>query len=228
MKDKFTTIDIGDARYSRDREPEACPLCHHAVSAHQFEWAVTWHRDGTILEIVFRCPRADCGRLFVGRYRAKAPLPGSGIHVGSLVLFEVVPRLPEPPHFPEEIGNISPLFVEIFSEASAAESYGLKQIAGVGYRKALEFLIKDYCVRTQPADEEQIKKAPLGDCISRFVDDPRVKECARRAVWLGNDETHYVRKWADKDVGDLKALIELSVGWIHNCELTERYLAGMR
>jgi hypothetical protein len=33
--------------------------------------------------------------------------------------------------------------VEIAQQASDAEQYGLDQIAGVGYRKALEFLIKD-------------------------------------------------------------------------------------
>lgn len=27
-----------------------------------------------------------------------------------------------------------------------------------------------------------------------------------RAAWLGNDETHYVRKWPEKDVKDLKSL----------------------
>jgi hypothetical protein len=112
-------------------------------------------------------------------------------------------------------------------QASAAESYGLKQIAGVGYRKALEFLIKDYCTYTRPADEAEIRKVFLGECINRFVDDPKVKDCARRAVWLGNDETHYERKWADKDVGDLKTLINLTVLWIHSCELTKQYLAEM-
>jgi hypothetical protein len=33
-------------------------------------------------------------------------------------------------------------------------------------------------------------------------------------VWLGNDETHYVRKWENKDINDLKRLIAMTVAWV--------------
>lgn len=48
-----------------------------------------------------------------------------------------------------------------------------------------------------------------------------------RAVWLGNDETHYVRKWEEKDVNDLKLLVRLTVNWIDNVLLTKKYIADM-
>ncbi len=38
-----------------------------------------------------------------------------------------------------------------------------------------------------------------------------VKETAKRASWLGNDETHYLRKWEGKDLEDLKELLRLVV-----------------
>jgi hypothetical protein len=50
---------------------------------------------------------------------------------------------------------------------------------------------------------------------------------AQRAVWLGNDETHYERRWEDKDIDDLKRLITLTVNWIHNDLLTEAVIADM-
>ena len=40
--------------------------------------------------------------------------------------------------------------------------------------------------------------------ISRYIDDSNIKNVAKRAVWLGNDETHYIRKWEDKDLSFLK------------------------
>jgi hypothetical protein len=55
-----------------------------------------------------------------------------------------------------------------------------------------------------------------------------VKACAKRAAWLGNDETHYVRKWTDKDVRDLKILITLTINWINNVLLTRKYTAEMQ
>lgn len=43
-------------------------------------------------------------------------------------------------------------------------------------------------------------------------------------MWLGNDETHYVRKWEASDISDLKMLIDLTAHWMTSELLTERYL----
>ena len=75
--------------------------------------------------------------------------------------------------------------------------------------------------------KENIKKKFLNNCIQEDVSDERIKSVARRAVWLGNDETHYVRIWADKDVSDLKKLIDLTVRWIENEVETAKLLEDM-
>jgi hypothetical protein len=228
MNQEFHFVDVNGVRYSHDRDPEICPLCHHAIHAQQETWhLVHWYKGpDPELEIVFRCPRATCQRLFIARYRAGLT-EGRHTSGGLFSLAKVLPRVPRTPNLPPTIRTISPGFVLIYTEAGAAEADDLKQIAGVGYRKALEFLIKDYCVHTRPSSEEEIKQSFLGTCINNFVDDPRVKECARRAAWLGNDETHYLRRWADKDMNDLKLLIELTIAWIQSAELTKQYLADM-
>ena len=63
--------------------------------------------------------------------------------------------------------------------------------------------------------------------INKYVDDVRIKEVAKRAVWLGNDETHYVRQWDDKDIHSLKTLIDLTVHWIEAEEMTKSILKEM-
>ena len=63
----------------------------------------------------------------------------------------------------------------------------------------------------------------LANCIKEFVTDERIKSVAKRAVWLGNDETHYVRKWETKNLVDLKKLISLTVHWIEMEKLTESF-----
>lgn len=100
---------------------------------------------------------------------------------------------------------------------------------GVGYRKALEFLIKDYLISKETDAQKigKIKNQFLGNCIQEDVQDRNIKEVAKRAVWLGNDETHYTRVWAGKDVNNLKQLIELTVRWIENEIETERVLQEM-
>lgn len=130
--------------------------------------------------------------------------------------------------FSDTICAISSNFPKIYNEALSAEQMGLKEICGVGYRKALEFLIKDYVMRGKKEEEqEKIKKMQLVDCIAKYVDNENVKAVARRATWLGNDETHYVRKWGEKDVSDLKNLILLTLWWIEQTVKTEELLCDM-
>ncbi len=68
----------------------------------------------------------------------------------------------------------------------------------------------------------------LSTCIDKFVTSPEIKICAKRAAWLGNDETHYVRRWVDKDIENLKELILLTVNWIHSSILTQKYEKEMQ
>jgi hypothetical protein len=138
------------------------------------------------------------------------------------------PANPVAPLIPQEVAKVSPQFVEIFTQASKAEAFNLGAVAGVGYRKALEFLVKDYCVTKSPGKEDDVKKRPLAQVIEAYVDNENIKQCAKRAVWLGNDETHYVRTWIDKDIKDLKLLIKLTVGWIEHAIITEKLIEDMQ
>ena len=104
----------------------------------------------------------------------------------------------------------------------------MSEVCGIGYRKALEFLIKDYCVSSQTDDAEKIRKMMLMQCINQYITDTNIKECATRAVWLGNDETHYQRKWKGKDIGDLKLLINLVIHWVVSSLMTKEYMQSMQ
>jgi hypothetical protein len=130
--------------------------------------------------------------------------------------------------FSEEVSELSPTFVEIYNQALAAEAANLQHLTGIGLRKALEFLVKDFAIKEHPGDQVAIEKTQLGPCIDNYITDANVKECAKRAAWLGNDETHYVRKWTDRDVRDLKVLITLTINWINNVLLTRKYTKEMQ
>jgi hypothetical protein len=168
------------------------------------------------VQVAFRCPRIECHRLFIMRFKRSGKTVGPPTDPDYWELEAVEPKAYISREFAPEITKTSPRFVEIYEQAAKAEAAGLDQLCGPGYRKALEFLVKDY-VKTlseNKGKEDEIHSSKLDGCISRYVKDPRVKSCAQRATWLGNDETHYVRKWVDKDLSDLKKLIELTVHWI--------------
>lgn len=105
--------------------------------------------------------------------------------------------------------------------ALAAESSCLDEIAGLGYRKAVEFLIKDFAIHKHPADEDKIKSMPLGQCINTYINNEQVKTLATSSAWIGNDEAHYIRKQEDRDIKDMKKFIQAIVYFIGIILITE-------
>ena len=121
----------------------------------------------------------------------------------------------EETNIPDQIIALSPQFSTIYEQALRAEQEHLDQIAGFGYRRALEFLVKDYAISKQTDEKDKIQAMPMAQCIERFIEHPRTKALAKRAAWLGNDYAHYLKKHTDRDLKDLKALISLTVQWIN-------------
>lgn len=117
--------------------------------------------------------------------------------------------------FPLFIKKSSKKFIEIYNQAENAEKSGLNEICGLGYRKAFEFLIKDYILKKNKGlDKKKIKEMPVYECINRYVADDSIKILSHRVLWLGNDHAHYLKKWKGKTLLDLKNLIDLTIRWI--------------
>lgn len=67
----------------------------------------------------------------------------------------------------------------------------------------------------------------MSSVIGKHIDDARIREMAKRAAWLGNDESHGVRKWEECDLKHLKELISVVMNFIQSDILHDRYLAEM-
>lgn len=175
---------------------------------------------------MFACPRFDCQRTFITRYvgSEKQELVNRPEYwkIEETFPFKALER-----GFEETIQRVSTQFVALYNQAYSAEQHKLALICGAGYRKSLEFLVKDYAKSKNPKDQVAIEKTQLGPCIQNYIVHPKVVDIAKRAVWLGNDETHYVKKWEDKDLADLKALIDLTVHWISMDRLSDEVIADM-
>lgn len=207
---------IGTVSFEVNSIPDSCPLCHQGiVPIERFGWF-----ENRKLVMIFQCPKKSCRSLFLAFYY-KQLIPGPPPLKEPYQFRVCLPWKVEKKVFPG-IMKIFPTFIEIYNQAKEAEERGLKEICGAGYRKALEFLIKNYLIRLKGRKPSEIRETWLGTCIDKYIDSPNIKDCAKRAVWLGNDETHYIRKWKNKDLEDLKDLIELTVNWIHDEHLTKR------
>ncbi|WP_196957112.1 DUF4145 domain-containing protein [Hymenobacter guriensis] len=210
----IVSLTNSSRQISLRKVPKTCPYCHHAITP-DYVAGLTRPGVGSTLssaDITFQCPA--CRRLFVAGYRkADATMVLKSVPA-KFLLEGVANAQPQLQAFEPAILDLSPSFAEIYHQAQAAEQNGLNQIAGLGYRKALEFLVKDYLIRESPEDAETIKQTFLGQCITRLKDD-RIRAAVERAVWLGNDEAHYVRRWQDMDVSDLKRIIGLVLAHLH-------------
>jgi hypothetical protein len=149
----MVTIKVNQSRSSGeevvlDTVTDECPLCHHKILP-SFIYGVRLKDE---IQGIFVCPSGECQKLFISyytqpgtlrdyQYRLRASRPYSPISKG----------------FSQEILDISSNFCEIYREAFIAEQYHLKLVCGAGYRKALEFLIKDYLIKEFADKADEIK-----------------------------------------------------------------------
>ena len=193
--------------------PDKCPYCHNSITPNP----IFGYLNYTSLEVLMSCPNNTCNRSFIAYYHSDQGTT-SGHYQGYTSHGNLIGQ-----DFSKKIVEISPAFFEIYNQAYEAEQLKLTDICGVGYRKALEFLIKDYTILNNSVNKEKIEKMLLGQVISTYVDDGKIKSVSKRAAWLGNDETHYVRRWEGKNLVDLKNLISLTVHWIEMESLTKSF-----
>jgi hypothetical protein len=209
QKDVRSTKKISDHR-GIERIPDVCPICDSGIEP-ELHYSITIKHE---LQVAMRCPRESCGKMFISIYK-------------SNILAECYPVRYKERTFSDEITRLSPQFVDIYNQSLEAESLGLHQICGVGYRKSLEFLIKDYLILVKPEKESEIKSNFLGKCINEEIENQNLKDISNRANWIGNDETHYERRWESKDIADLKNLIDVTLHWVSMELLTKQYVEEM-
>lgn len=182
--------------------PNHCPWCESMIAPNILSQTPfdTSNRNLPI-SFVLQCP--SCYKHFLQTYKVEISSNGSILEIKMdnekpmpKTLFE----------YPSEINNISKEFGNIIIQSSNAEALGYDHLAGIGYRKAIEFLIKDYLIEFKGEDKSTISNNMLSKCIS-LIDDQRIQNLAKATTWIGNDETHYIRKHLDKDVQDLKKFL---------------------
>lgn len=211
------SISVGNTGYQIN-VPDKCPICHRFGDTQiiiNFE-----HPETREVQLIFQCVFPNCRKYFIGYYPRKEAVNRDEWQT-------LIPQKPDMKIFPESTAKISPQFISIYKEAEEVNSLGLKQIAGPGYRKAFEFLIKDYAKSLDSEKKGEIEKSFSGEVIAKYITDKRIQAVAKRALWLGNDESHYLRKWENQDIEDLLNLIRLTTDWIDIEQLSRDYLEQM-
>lgn len=209
---KLTNIQALDELYTRNKAndtfgfmgdscnvlmPDECPICHYGM-----DMVNNWrnyhdiHEDDQQSFSVFSihsCPHCHNG--FVIQHK---------MHIIDDVIIEqsqsTFPSNVASLKQEDKINIISPRFYTIYSQCLKAKQENLIDIYGMGYRKALETLVKDYAIYKAPENEESIKADSLHHCIEVYFNDSDAKTALMACKWLGNNETHYVNDNTDEDL----------------------------
>ena len=192
--------------------PNDCPNCNHKIMPRHL--ADYYNQNDNLVSIFFICPA--CNNAFISNYQFNSNKQQSHRNTNyyTLTFLESLPKIPKNVEFEKCIKDLSTNFCEIYNQAQASETYGLNQISGIGYRKSLEFLIKDYCIYRNPNDKDKIERMNLSQVINEYISSIKIKNLSKASVWIGNDETHYFRKFKDKDINDLKKFISSTIAFI--------------
>lgn len=189
-----------------------CPHCGIATSPTFIDGYLIGDNNSYISPtayIIFHCP--SCHQLYIAKYY----IPHDYYITNDMMpynLTTIFPTCTYPekhvlPKFKDNIKELSPGFVETYKQACfAEENENTIGLAGLVYRKAIEFLIKDYLIKINPNNRDNIIQMPLGKCIDQLDQD--MQDIARAATWIGNDETHYFKKHEDYGINDMKMFID--------------------
>ena len=160
-----------------------CPICNSKISP--IYLSARQHSFNNSFSIYCEC--TSCGKPFIVYFKnlSKPTINGSPRYTAENIEY-LAPIFPNVRTFDNKISSLSPNFVETYNQSLSAESYNLNQIAGMGYRKCLEYLIKDYCAYKTPSDSDKIYKMLLGQCINEYVSDIKIKNLSKVSVWIGN------------------------------------------
>lgn len=194
-----------------------CPMCGKGVNPTFIDGLYIEPlspRESNEVFLVLRCH--DCEENYVSRYQ-------QNFRYGEdcWEYIESMPNYPQPIHVPPDIKELSPKFCEIYRQCVFAYSNpSLKGLTGVGLRKSIEFLIKDYLIKMEHQDKNTIIQLDLGKCIEKFNGDMKI--LAKASTWIGNDETHYFRKNPTYDTEDLFDFICALVDDMHNQIVTKK------
>lgn len=164
--------------------PQSCPLCGIGNNPPTNEVGRLEIQEGYVFTLHHRCPACKKYHMTNQEYLNQDDKTTMILVYPNKVVIDIDDLFIE--H--------APRFVEFYSEAVEAEKMGLENIAGTGYRSAIECLIKDYALAFELDDKEYLSdpKLTFNNAIDRYVkNDDLLKGALHFIRTVGNGYTHW-------------------------------------
>ena len=183
--------------------PQTCPWCGIGNNPTNNEAGKIEIQEGYIFSMHHRCPACKKYHMTNQEYLHQANKTTMVLVYPNKVVTDIDRLFIE----------YAPRFVEFYSEAIEAEKSGLENIAGTGYRSALECLIKDYALAFELDTKEYLSdpKLTFNNAIDRYVkDDDLLKGALHFIRTVGNGYTHW-NKSTSISLPELKNYVDIII-----------------
>ena len=183
-----------------------CPYCEKYIHPELLQYYENSVEDyQTDYYVICQCPNSLCHNIFMGKYRV---IIDPWQNTFGILYKRIYPIPHNKPNFEPRIKEISPTFIKIYEEAMIAEENHLDNITGLAYRRAFEFLVKDFAIyQNNIENKDDVYKQLLSQVIRIYFNDSMFEPIFKRISWLGNDHSHTYVMHDDYNVDDLKKYI---------------------
>lgn len=178
-------------------KPATCPHCGYGVDAPVIEkHTLSMGNNTYILTGICRCTHCS-NTFFFACFRNLAKSPDA-------LCTLCFPSNSFVPYKNDVLSKISERFIQMYNQALNAEFNRSLDLAAIGYRSSLEILVKDYAISELGVSEDEAGKKSLCDAIGTYLKQDELVKTADVIRILGNDYTHFKRKYPDFDFNLLK------------------------
>ena len=187
--------------------PNQCPYCqrnNHVQPQRVLELPISV--GDTAVLVSTKCN--ECGKNYIVIFQKSSD-------GRQLDFLQLVPILSEEADL-ESLFELSPAFEEIHRQTTQAYQMGFGRLAVIGFRTALEILMKDFVIFDLDKDKgaDDIGKLNLNNLIQQYFKVFEEKDFARAIQALGNDSTHYINKHPDYSAKDVESYYRMFVSII--------------
>ena len=199
-KKNFGTTFAASALDFALQKPMLCPICGAYVDSTRVDSKLFPEIGESNMGFVkYRCTHCEKGYIVAYEYDKQAKTTSFRGFFPSMT--EVLES--------KSLIDLSPGFENYYNQAARAEKAGDLDLAAIGFRTALECLVKDYAIKELHKDREEVVSKKLFGAIGDYLGERELVATADVVRILGNDYTHYERKYPQHDYELLKSYLQI-------------------
>ncbi len=187
--------------------PKYCPVCGEKQVPQQIKsFLFPPKKEKQYGSVCYEC--SSCGNYYIVTYdivrKEKTGFVGS-----------FCPEIRGPKFYDDVLGELSPRYLTACQQAVNAEFRGDLELAAIGYRSALECVVKDYAIKELDKPHDEVAGKSLFAAIGEYLSEQKeLLNTADVVRLLGNDYTHYERKYPEYDFDLLKQYFNIFTAFL--------------